>query len=198
MVRVDPSELVPESRLLVLLRGLLFLFSFTVVGGERGELRRDARRTFALGRLGAGRLCVDIIAVASTASSEVPGRGRRAGSSPSALFCGTQTPGRFVRQLKMDFFWGGGASSSVSAALMAVVVRSGSGCLAGLSGRLRGCPTRLWERCARLFRLPTHYWCCGGGASGCRSCPGVDTGAPATASRSGAGGVGRRGTSNAF
>ena len=61
--------------------------------------------------------CVDT--VASTAHQWFVGRGRRAGSSPSALFCGTQTPGRFVRQLKMDFFCGAGASSSVSAALMA-------------------------------------------------------------------------------
>ena len=57
------------------------------------------------------------------------GRGRRAGSSPSALFCGTQTPGRFVRQLKMDFFGGGGASSSVSAALMAGGCAVWEGCL---------------------------------------------------------------------
>ena len=116
---------------------------------------------------------MNIIAVASTAHQRFVGRGRRAGSSPSALFCGTQTPGRFVRQLKMDFFAGGGASSSVSAALMAVVVRSGSGCLSerdplpvvlpGWRRFVRTCRSRRFvvrERFTRPPGCPKRYASC--------------------------------------
>ena len=91
--------------------------------------------------------CVNIIAVASTAQQRFVGRGRRAGSSPSALFCGTQTPGRFVRQLKMDFFAGGGASSSVSAALMAGCCAVWECCLIRLLAVLPG-----WRRFVRTCR----------------------------------------------
>ena len=50
-------------------------------------------------------------------------------------------------------------------------------------------PAALWEQGTWLSRLPEHRWWPGGRVCERRSCPhGVDTGAAATASRSGAGG----------